>query len=184
MAEESKRDGVNLTAILENLGNFPDYHHERQIVCGEMLVVDPKLVLKLYGMLEKERADVKVRDMEKAGEFIRGELARGKIEPLSGLGFGVLSRSMINVGIWDGCIEGRAEPYVLKNTIYEFDVLPSSIRNFRKLSLEDVGAFCAFELGIVAHEKDAWLRYLRSDRTTQNKIAYLNDVMCDGLALD
>ena len=36
------------------------------------------------------------------------------------------------------------------------------------------GTFCVWELGAVLHEKEAWLRFLKSERTVQDRQAYLD----------
>lgn len=38
------------------------------------------------------------------------------------------------------------------------------------------GTFCVWELGIVNHEKDAWKRFLLSERSQEDREAYLNDL--------
>lgn len=40
--------------------------------------------------------------------------------------------------------------------------------------------FCVWELGVVAHEREAWVRYLHSERTEAGRQAYLKD-SCSGL---
>jgi len=36
--------------------------------------------------------------------------------------------------------------------------------------------FCVWELGVVAHERDAWSRFLRSERNRDARLDYLRDV--------
>ena len=75
---------------------------------------------------------------------------------------------MLNVARWD-----RDYPIVLKNKIYGFK---GSIYSAEPLDIREVGSFCIWELGIVAHEKEAWKRFLEHPNIGEaEKRQYLED---------
>jgi hypothetical protein len=49
--------------------------------------------------------------------------------------------------------------------------------NFKPFTFETShrGTFCVWELGVVWHEKQAWTRFLKSKRATEDVTYYLND---------
>lgn len=40
---------------------------------------------------------------------------------------------------------------------------------------EHRATYCVWELGIVWHERGAWMRYLLSERNVDAKLSYIND---------
>lgn len=161
---------------LTKLANFPEYKHEPRIVKPEGLVKDPQLVLKMYTMM-RNQVDNRgvVRNAKKFMErVIKRSLKReGAIE--SGLGFVILSEDMLNMAIWN-----NKYPIVLKNGIWTYKE-DFKDENIKHEDIRDVGSFCVWELGIVAHERDAWKRYLASERAEVNKRNYLGDTISGGL---
>lgn len=151
---------------LQNLGNFPDYKHEPRIVLPDGLLTPPQLVLKWYNMLKRDEGLFTENRVRDAKSFVEKQIALSNIQPLSGLGFVILSGAadFLNIAVWD-----NQTPYLLKNQVYD----PQK----RKADIGEDGAFCAWELGIVAHEKDAWLRYLASKRGEPDKRVYLADTI-------
>jgi len=51
----------------------------------------------------------------------------------------------------------------------------------RPLEIKDIGAFCIWELGIVAYEKEQWKKYLASQRTLEDKLLYLHSTIAGDL---
>jgi len=154
-----------MTWTLTNFGEFPDYEHKPRIaIADDLLITRTDMALKLYRMV-REGGEVS----ESMSDIVRRFLHRARIKPFSGLGFVILSDGMLNVARWDS-----SNPCVLKNDLWEYTPVGECFER-RKLSVSKEGAFCAWELGIVAHEKDAWLRYLASKRCERDKIHYLSD---------
>jgi hypothetical protein len=151
---------------IQDLANFPDYEHEPRIAVPDGLVTAPGLVFKWYNMTKKisQNAGMLRQDIEHAKDFLGGLVVKGRILPLSGLGFVILSEqgNFLNTAIWD-----KKTPYILKNTIYDGE---------KRLGLDN-GAFCAWELGIVAHEAKAWKKYLVTGKTEQDKREYLENTI-------
>jgi len=124
------------------------------------------LVLKLYSMVEEEKAKNGARlPLVQARKFLESEI---KDSPenghTSGLGFAILSKNRINVVRW-----GRKNPFVLKSDIYVFGEMPAE--DIKKVG---VMPFCLCELGIVDYERNAWIKYFKSARTADDKREYMN----------
>ncbi|MFH1503129.1 MAG: hypothetical protein ABIE36_00530 [Candidatus Diapherotrites archaeon] len=152
----------------ENIGNLrEDYKHQPRTVRPQGLITTPSLVLKLYSMAKDMHPQNRtIRDTRR---LLERDITEGKINPLTGLGFAILSEDMLNVARWDA-----EYPIVVKNQIYGFE---ESINSAQLLDTREVGSFCVWELGIVGHEKEAWKRFLDSQRGEAEKYHYLNDVI-------
>ena len=61
---------------------------------------------------------------------------------------------------------------MLKNQLYAFE---KSLANCRvhRIDINNTGAFCIWELGIVSHERTAWKKYLASGGTPFSKGEYI-----------
>ncbi len=150
---------------LEKLGNAPKYMHEPRYASPQGIIETSNLVLKMYDMLSLGIQN----PVDGAKRFLNREINAGNINPLNGMGFAILSRDMLNVSRWD-----NKYPIVVKNQIYTFD--PSSKKPFesaKRASVDEIGPFCIWELGIANHEKEAWKKYLASKRSEQDKRNYL-----------
>ncbi len=165
----------------KNIGNVrEDYNHEPRTVSPVGLITSPNLVLKMYNMIKE--APFSWDTIVDAKKFLTEEIKNEKIEPLTGLGFVILSENMLNVAKWDDMV-----PIVLKNQIYSYvnytdenmKILGygNKFDGAELLDIKDVGAFCIWELGIVNHEKGAWKMFLKSERTEAYKKAYLGSVI-------
>ncbi len=164
---------------LENLGNVPEsYIHKPRYVSFLGLITEPNLVLKLYSMLERIRDKECIAvDDDMTKSFLTYRIRNGEIEPFIGLGFAILSEDMLNVARWD-----TTYPIVLKNQIYEHEdcrLVGEKIHQASLLDTREIGSFCAWELGVVNHERLAWLKYLNSRRSEEEKDRYLISVLDD-----
>jgi len=153
------------------IGNIrEDYEHEPRIAINAGLVISPNLVLKMYSMVNvgaKRDGDLVIN----AKKFLTREINNKRIEPLTGLGFAVLSNGYVNVARWD-----IVNPIVLKNQVYAYESCDSEFET-ELLDVSDAGSFCVWELGIVDHEKEAWKRYIQSERSNAEKRTYLDDMV-------
>ena len=164
---KSEGQGLDLSQV----GNVSkDYQHESRTVRFHGLITNPSLVLKMYSMVkDKPFHDLAIGSADAILEYAVHD---GKLEPLLGLGFAILSEDMLNVSRW-----GIEYPFVLKNKIFSIESNAIDVITPKFLDTNEVGAYCAWELGIVNHEKNAWLRYLTSGRTEEDKQKYLDDVL-------
>lgn len=165
----------------ERIGNLQGYEHKPTKVAPIGLITSPDLVLKMYDMVSVGD----IGDFDKvvdAKKFISAEISRGRISSETGLGFSILSKDMLSVVRW-----GREYPIVTIQTLYQFNPMTqeqlrmlgrkSVFDSAEVLDLNKVGSFCIWELGIVAHEKEAWKKYFASGRTSEDKKRYLDDTI-------
>jgi hypothetical protein len=151
---------------LENIGNVEGYTHEPRTARAEGILLDERLALKLYSMVKQNPpAEEKIREVI---EIRDNKIQNQEISPLIGMGFMILSEDMLNVARWDD-----KYPIVLKNQIYEFK--EGDLKTLNPLELKEAGSFCMWELGIVNHEKQAWKKYLCSQRNKKDKEEYLDN---------
>jgi len=151
---------------LEKLANFPSYKHELRVAYPVGLIDDIDLILKWYNMIKKDEQDFSEAELRNAERLVRTKIDSGEIYKLSGFGFVICSGShgeFLNIGVWD-----VDTPYLPKNFLYE---------KGRKVDIKREGAFCAWEGIIFGHESQAWLKYLASKRTEQDKKNYLEDYL-------
>lgn len=140
----------------------------RMVSRSHGILFTPDLGLKLYSM-SGFNADIPAEKLRELNGFLEGEILRGKIDPEIGLGFAIYSPGYLNVARWR-----KENPIVLRNSLYEF--YPSAPLNTALPGdLNAGGAFCVWELGIVAHEREAWKKYLTSKRAREDKVQYLID---------
>jgi len=149
---------------LENIGNIKNYDHKIRAADTHGFLITPNLTLKLYSM--HEGSTMKNGQIKDSKLLLEDEISKGNITPLSGMGFSILSKDMLNVSRWD-----LEYPIILKNQIYSFEY---GFSNIKKLDLENAGPFCIWEEKIMNHERDAWIKYLKSDKKEQDKLKYLN----------
>ncbi len=157
---------------LNNIGNLA-YEHEPKKVMPAGLITSPSLVLKLYDLFTEQ---TKPNPIEETKTFLKKEILEKKINPLTGMGFAILSKDILNVARWD-----TKYPIVLKNQIYGYGFNNSDEmdnRNYTPIDYFDLdinkeGCFCIWELGIVNHEMKAWKAFLKSSRTESDKREYL-----------
>jgi hypothetical protein len=159
------------------VGNLGDYKLEHQRVKNYDLLVTPKLVLKLYQMTTQRCFEPE--KMEVTKNFLEKEIKRRAISPLTGMGFAIQSKDMLNVVRWD-----TQYPILMKNILYGFE--EPTLENVakkeynglfdkvEKLNINKVGPFCIWEDTIVAHERAEWIRYLHSKRTEADKRVYFS----------
>jgi hypothetical protein len=163
-----------MTVTSENLaavGNVVngDYHHVTKKITPEAPLLLPDAYLKWYGLCREDQAISAELDAE-ARAFLRDETAAGRL-PISGdLGFVIHHLSgehvhLLLVFTW------RANNEMWETAYYK-DVRDR--KPFRLTPHETHrGVICVWEFGAVAHEHQAWTRYLRSDRDEKTKRTYV-----------
>ncbi|GAA5178755.1 hypothetical protein GCM10023322_06670 [Rugosimonospora acidiphila] len=155
---------------LARVGNIvdPDYRHvTKHISAGPPLVL-PDTYLKWYHVRREDQV-IDPAVTEQARTFLSEEVAGGRL-PISGdLGFVIQHLSgdyihLLLVCTWRGNNE-MWETVYLKDIRRDGPFGPMSSSTHR-------GVMCVWEFGAVAHEHQAWTRYLRSDRGAADKRAY------------
>ncbi len=158
---------------LENIGNLGDYEHEPRLAAPVGLVTDPALILKFYTMFKEAKGPIIDSIINNAKKFLQEQIKNRKINPLTGLGFAILSEDILNVARWD--VGG----VVLRNQLYGYEMNDSPYKpiSYFNLDINEDSAFCIWELGIVHHERGAWKKYLQSNRIEKDKKRYLSDTI-------
>jgi hypothetical protein len=153
----------------------PSYRHIRKlIVAGRPLSV-PGAELKWYD-LRRPEAEIGSELREQARAFVRAEVETGTLKFDDELGFVILHRVgdayLLLVMVWRNENE-------LWETVY-FD----TGEGFQRIDFPGVlkGTYCVWELGVVGHEQQAWIRYLFSERDERARAAYRADRLLEAEA--
>jgi hypothetical protein len=162
--------GVKTDELLAGVGNVVDrdYRHvTKQIAAGPPLVL-PETYLKWYELRRADQTiDAAVGAL--ARDFLGAEVAAGRLAIAGDLGFAVHHLSgehihLLLVFTWRGNNEMWETVYLKDARLNgSFELMPQTTHR---------GVMCVWEFGAVAHEHQAWTRYLRSERDTAAKRAY------------
>lgn len=157
---------------LSQIGNLEYQHEPRFAYPHRVIQPTSELALKLY-RVGSEREPIFQLQEEQAIQFIEREATNKRISPEIGMGFSILTKDMLNVVRW-----GKEHPIVMMNQIYEFN--PDKISaTAKRLDVNECGSFCIWEAGIIPHEREAWMKYLNSYKTDEDKENYLTN-FCSG----
>ncbi len=150
---------------LDNIGNVPqDYKHEGSFVGRTGLATSERLALKLYEI----RTDKEEAPFVNTGEFFVTASSDGRIRPDIGMGFALVLPDL--GGIIQTVIWPTVFPVRLSVVGYHYDKGAfSRYDGFDSLFLSGVG--------VAAHETEAWLKYLNSKHTPEDKQAYLDNFL-------
>jgi hypothetical protein len=163
-------DKVNL----ESLGNVvPDgyEYYEKQVTPGEGLRL-PNAYLKWYDLYPAD-APITPQQAAETRAFLRAEIEGEKLKLDGDLGFVILHRAgsylLLLVTTWRNTNE-------MWESIYTKDL--TKPEGYQRLEFESrhVGTYCVWELGIVWHERNAWVRFLSSKRDNDAKMEYASDL--------
>ena len=159
-------------AHLEHIDNVDDeYRHVAKEIIPAVGLALPKSHLKWYDVRRSEASiDEDVR--AEGREFLAAEASAGRLAIDGELGFTILhlcgdSFYFLIVCTW----RGNNEMWV---TVYAKDTGKGGPFALVEQG-EHMQVVCVWELGAVLHEREAWVRYLRSERDLAAKIAYLED---------
>ena len=162
-----------MSSQLDEVGVIPaDYRHVSKVIHSSAAIEAAGGMLKWYEIAEGDRPVPRsVAALARAAvqEAMTGETLAGE------LGFVILHRCgedfyFLIVSSWQNENElwqtvwvkdGDADP--------DFHPWPHEGGPHRP-------TFCVWELGVVAHERDAWSRFLRSERNRDARLDYLRDV--------
>jgi hypothetical protein len=150
-------------------------HVTKRISPGTPLIL-PDTYLKWYDLRREDQA-IDPAATERARIFLTEEITGGRL-PISGdLGFVIHHLSgddthLLLVCTWRDNNEMWETTYV-KDTRRDRVFGPMAQTTHR-------GVICVWEFGVVAHEHEAWTRYLRSDRDTAAKRSYAES-LCTGM---
>jgi hypothetical protein len=146
------------------------YRHQPKRVSPRPPLTVGEAALKWYNLAPD--AEPVPEDIERrARAFLGAQSAAREVGLEPELGFVILHRCgqafyFLLVSTWRGTNE-------LWETIFYKE--NEAMQDFGLFTFKGAhrGTFCVWELGAVLHEKDAWVRFLESARTSQNRQAYL-----------
>jgi hypothetical protein len=150
-----------------------DYRHApKEVTPGAQLQLGTAW-LKWYNLApaaEGVPADIEQR----ARRFLVAQAGSGALGLDRELGFVILHRCgkafyFLIVSTWRGSNELWETIFYKENEAME-EFAPYTFTSAHR------GTFCVWELGAVVHEKDAWVRFLTSDRSGRDREAYLEAV--------
>lgn len=147
-----------------------DYrHHPKEVTPRARLELEGAR-LKWYH-LAKAGEPVPEAIEERARRFLVAQAKAGGLELDGELGFVVLHRCgkdfyFLLVSTWRGSNELWESVFYKENEAMEEFALYTFKSAHR-------GTFCVWELGAVVHERDAWVRFLASERSERDREAYL-----------
>jgi hypothetical protein len=156
---------------LERLGNVvPDGYSytEKLVTPGEDLSL-PGVYLKWYE-IRSPKVSISPAQVAESRAFVAEETARLKIE--GELGFVLLHRAgpflLLLLNTWRDTNEMWLSQYTKEAT---------QVEGYQPLLFTGShrGTYCVWELGPIWHERNAWVRFLSSQRDEQAKLAYIND---------
>jgi hypothetical protein len=159
---------------LFHLGNVvPDgYQYINKIVTPGSLLNVAGACLKWYN-LYPPGSDITPVQVQEAREFIKAETESERLKLEGELGFVILHRAgdylLLIITTWRDINE------MWESVYYKF---ASELGDYtrRKFKSEHRGTYCVWELGPIWHERNAWVRYIKSKRDEVAKRLYLSDV--------
>ena len=146
-------------------------YYEKVVRPGEGLSL-PGAYLKWYDLYPDD-AEITREQVEESRAFIEEETEAGRLTLEGELGFVILHRAgnmlLLLITTWRNTNEmwksifvkeaGQSEPY--EAILFETD---------------HKGTYCVWELGVIWHERNAWVRFLSSRRDEEAKLEYVNDL--------
>ena len=156
---------------LDDLGNVPaTYAHEWRVAEPRLPLVLPGTIFKWYHV---HRDGVTIPDeMDTEARSIVTDAAGGNWDPEYGLNFALLHLSTAQAFLIAGVWRGHQEMW---ERLYVKELAPPTPFTRINTDGEDTPGACAWELGVICHERMAWHRYLFSGRTEAGKRVWLAD---------
>ena len=161
---------MHVATDLRGLGDIPgDWTHNSKDVTPAAGLQLPGAYLKWYDVHPPERP-IPQAERDRARDFLRDETVAGRIGFQNELGFVVLHLSgsayFVIACVWRSINE-------------MWQVLYAKVGDEGYQSVPDQVGFrptqCVWELGPTAYERQAWSRYLTSERDETAKRTYIND---------
>jgi hypothetical protein len=158
---------------LARLGNVvPEgYRYYQKTVTHRDGLALPNAYLKWYDLYPPD-AEITQDQASEARSFLHSEVVAGKLDLQDNLGFVILHRAgsslLLLVTTWRNTNEMWLSSY------YKPADQPDPYQSF-VYDTKHRATYCVWELGIVWHERNAWVHFLSSRRDDKAKFAYLND---------
>lgn len=162
-----------LSPSFKELGHVPPaYQHEWRVAAPQDPIVLPQAIFKWYHVHREGSAVPAELDAEARGIIIEA-MTGGAWDPSYGLNFALLHLSTAHAFLIAGVWRGHQE---LWERIYAKELAANGPFTRVDMTGEDAPLGCVWELGVTCHERMAWRRYLFTERTDDDKRAWLEDV--------
>ncbi|HSD62159.1 MAG TPA: hypothetical protein VLB50_00110 [Ignavibacteriaceae bacterium] len=168
------------TYVAENMPSISDLgniipegykYYQKKIMPGHLLNL-PGGALKWYELYPPD-IEIKQKQIIEARAFLEAEAKTGKLKLDGELGFVILHRAgeylLLLLTTWRNTNEMWESVY-LKNISQPDSYSALKFENNHK------GTYCVWELGIIWHERNAWVRFIESARDDAAKQDYLNNM--------
>jgi len=164
---------VGEIANLRDLGNVvPEgYHYYEKTVRSREGLRLQNAYLKWYDLYPSD-TEITQEQVEECRAFLKAEAEAGRLKLDDEIGFVILHRAgpalLLLLTTWRNTNEMWESLYMK---------LADEAEPYRQQEFESEhrGTYCVWELGIVWHERNAWVRFLSSERDEVAKLKYLND---------
>jgi hypothetical protein len=159
---------------LNDLGNVvpENYSYSKKNIAPGLLLSVPGACFKWYNLFPPG-TEITQEHVEESREFIKSEAIAGRLKIESELGFVILHMAgdylLLLLTTWRNINEMWQSIYLKKADLPE-NYTPLIFNNNHK------GTYCVWELGVVWHERNAWVDFINSKRDHGAKLTYLNDV--------
>lgn len=158
---------------LAGFGNIiPEkYDYHKKIVAPGKNLLLKGAYLKWYE-LYPPGLRINEEQVSETRRFLNSEAESGRLNFNNELGFVILHRAgdylLLLLTTWRNVNE-------MWESIYFKDAERGDTFKELKFNEGHKGTFCVWELGIVWHERNAWLHFTRSERDEKAKLNYMND---------
>lgn len=160
---------------ISGLGNIiPDeYTYYKKIISPDSQLNLSHASFKWYN-LYPESKNISFEQVSKAKEFISLEVQSGKLKLENELGFVILHRAgdylLLLITTWSNINE-------IWESVYFKKVDDDAVYKPIEFKTDHKGTFCVWELGIVWHERNSWVKFINSKRDPESKLNYMNDLI-------
>jgi hypothetical protein len=157
---------------LTSLGNVvPEgYEYREKVITPREGLSLPGAYLKWYD-INLPGVEITQEQVAESRRYLAAEVEAGRLKLEDDLGFVLLHRAgpmlLLMVIVWRNTNELWESTYLKE---------AASAEKYRPSPLDRPwGTYCVWELGAVWHERNAWVRFIQSERDDEAKLAYLND---------
>jgi hypothetical protein len=158
---------------LAALGNVPQtYRHEWRVVTLAEPLLLPDAIFKWYHVHREGMPVTPELDAE-ARAVVTEALSSTAWDPSYGLNFAILHVSTTHAFLLCGVWRGHQE---LWERIYARELADGATFQRIDATGEDAPVGCVWELAATCYERMAWHRYLFSERSEADKLAWLEDI--------
>jgi hypothetical protein len=159
---------------ISGLGNIvPEgyTYNKKRIEPGSQLNIS-SASFKWYNLYPGE-SFITAGQVEESKKYIENEVESGKLKFENEIGFVILHRAgeylLLLITTWRNTNE-------MWESVYYKKAADNEAYRQIKFKTDHKGTYCVWELGIVWHERNAWVKFINSQRDSESKLNYMNDL--------